>query len=69
MTQGLDSSALIQAGVTPHGTGKALQLVASATPVTVTRPATYGGLKPTWVRFRIRPGGGGEPRCSRRNRR
>ncbi|HEX9779635.1 MAG TPA: DUF6701 domain-containing protein [bacterium] len=60
VTQGAAASAMVQSAVTPGGTGKALELIGSSNPVAVSRPTAYGNLSPTWIRFLIRPGLGGE---------
>ena len=57
---GSSSDALVQSSVTLTGTGKSLKAVGALTPVRVARSADYGGLTPTWVRFIIQPGVGGE---------
>lgn len=58
------ANALVQTSVTSDGTGKSLQLTGTSSPPTVTRSTSYGGLSPTWVKFLIRPGIGGERRTA-----
>lgn len=62
VTSGSEDLATIETSVTPSGTGKALVLTGNEDPLTVARTAVYGGQTPTWVRFMIRPGVGGEER-------
>ena len=56
------SNAMVQTSVTPGGTGKALEVTGDEDLVSLSRTASYGGATPTWVRFLIRPGIGGERR-------
>lgn len=60
VSAGSTSNALVQSSVTFTGTGKALKVTGASTPVRVGRSTNYGGLTPTWVRFIIQPGVGGE---------
>ncbi len=60
VSSGSTSNALIQSSVTLTGTGNSLKIAGASTPVQVGRSTTYGGLTPTWVKFLIRPGMGGE---------
>ncbi len=62
VSAGSASNALIQTTVTPDGSGKALQISGAEDLITLNRTTSYGGLTPTWVRFLIRPGVGGERR-------
>ncbi len=62
VTGGNAADATVQTSVTSSGTGKALVLTGTEDPLTVARTAVYGGQTPTWVRFMIRPGVGGEQR-------
>ena len=60
VTSGSTSNAVVQSSTTLTGTGKSLKVTGASTPVRVGRSTDYGGLTPTWVRFIIRPGVGGE---------
>ena len=62
VTAGAVTSAVVQSSVTPTGTGKAMKLTGASSPVTADRSTSYGGASPTWVRFLIRAGLGGEQR-------
>ena len=60
VTAGSPSNAISKAGVSSSGSGKALKIANSLTPVSVSRPALYGGLSPTWVAFDVKPGLGSQ---------
>ncbi len=53
--QGLSNNAIAQSTITPTGSGKSLQLVGTNPTTDVQRSFSYGGLTPTWIRFRARP--------------
>lgn len=61
---GASTDALVQAVVTPTGSGNAVRLASASTPVDLARSTSYGNLSPTWVKVQIRPGAGGERRSA-----
>lgn len=64
VTSGAASNALVQSSTTFAGTGKALKITGAGTPPAVKRSTAYGNLNPTWIRFLMRAGTGGERRAN-----
>ncbi len=57
--QGVVTSAITQSAVTFQDTGKSLKLTGASSVVGAARSATYSGLTPTWIRFKVKA-----PQCS-----
>lgn len=55
VSQGEAANALTQSNVTFSGSGKALKLTGALAATQVGRPASYGSLSPSWIRFSVRP--------------
>jgi len=52
---GLEDDAIAQSSVTPTGTGNSVKLIGALNIPIIDRPYVYGGLTPTWIRYRVRP--------------
>jgi hypothetical protein len=59
---GKEEDAMVESGDTVSGSGKALKLAGALAPADVNRPATYGGLSPTWIEYVTKAGHGVDER-------